>query len=383
MDQPRVRRRLTTPGDGPALPTVDGGVAYFGDADGHVCAIDVADGGILWQSRHDLRHRDGTPALSSVAALPAVSAELVLAEAGEQVFAHDRRTGQVRWSMPEISSHHAVLFGDAVVVLHDLAAVAAYQLPAGGRRWSSVDTVSGVADHYGFGLLATFPATADGRMFLTEGFEGNRTHGGLHSFDVDSGALLWGFHEDFVTCGHDDCEGDQLQVAPNRPVYARGLVWVVRERWCDGAGTAALSLVGFDPATGAERVALKEPAEAGIDGCFGSAPVFGADLIYCTSADAIHALEPGSGRVRWSRRFPAPVVDTPLLADQTLHLASEGGRLHAVDAATGVPRWDVTLDEPTSWSAAVPGEYDEPQPPLTLADGVLYVVTDHAVLALA
>ncbi len=305
VGRPRVRRRLTTPGDGPALPTVVDGVAYLGDADGHVCAIDVVSGGVLWQSRHDLRHGDGSPALSSVAALPAVSAELVLAEAGEQVFAHDRRTGQVRWSIPEISSHHAVLLGEAVLVLHDLEAVAAYALSTGGRLWSSMDTVSGVPGHYGFGLLAAFGAAADGLIFLTEGFEGNHTHGGLHAFDVHGGALRWGFHEDFVACEHAGCEGDQLTVAPNHAAYSRGLVWVVRERWCDGTGTSALALVGVDPRTGKEQVTLNEPDEAGIGGCFGAAPVFGPEMIYCTSGDALHALDPapdGCGGAAGSRR---------------------------------------------------------------------------------
>jgi outer membrane protein assembly factor BamB len=58
-------------------------------------------------------------------------------------------------------------------------------------------------------------------------------------------------------------------------------------------------------------------------------------------------------------------------------------QLHAVDAATGNPRWDLTLDEPTSWSAEFPGEYDEVPAPITLVNGMLYVTTDSAVLALS
>jgi len=126
------------------LPTVADGVAYMGNADGHICAIELINGGMLWQSRHELRHEDGTAALSSVAALPAVSMDLVLAEAGEQVFAHDRGTGQVRWSIPEISSHHGVVVGDVVLVLHGLEAAATYELSTGGRRWSSVETVTSI-----------------------------------------------------------------------------------------------------------------------------------------------------------------------------------------------------------------------------------------------
>ncbi|GIH07741.1 hypothetical protein Rhe02_58080 [Rhizocola hellebori] len=383
MEQPQIRRRFATPGVEPALPTVADGVAYLGDADGHLCAIDTADGRMLWQTRHQLRHQDGSAALSSVAALPAVSGDLVLAEAGEQIFAHDRGTGQVRWSVPEISSHHGVVVGDAVLMLHGLESAAAYDLSTGGRRWTSLETTAQLEHHYGFGLLATFPLVAGGRMFLTEGFEGNHTHGGLHAFDVESGAVLWGFHDTFVECEHPDCDGNQQMVAPNHPVFARGLVWVIRDRWCDGDGTAALELIGFDPKTGKEQVIVAEPDEGGIGTVFSAAPVFGADLIYCTRGNALHALDPGSGQLRWSRELPALVVATPLLAEQTLHLATEGGQVHAIDAATGETRWNLTLDEPTSWSAESPGEYEEVTAPLTLADGVLYVATDSAILALS
>ncbi len=383
VELPRVRRRLVTPGAEPALPTVADGVAYLGDADGHLCAVDLVSGAMLWQHRHALRHDDGTAALSSVAALPAVSKELVLAEAGEQIFAHDRGTGQVRWWIPEISSHHGVVVGDLVLVLHGLESAAAYDLSTGGRRWSSLESTAHLDNHYGFGLLAAFPAVAGGRMFLTEGFEGNHTHGGLHAFDVDSGTLLWGFHDTSVECEHAECDGNQQMVAPYHPVYARDLVWVIRDRWCDHDGSAALRLVGCDPRTGEEKVTLAEPEEGEVGQVFGAAPLFGTDLIYCTSGDALHALDPDSGRLRWTRRFTTQVVATPLLAGQTLHLATEGGQVHAVEAATGEPRWELTLDEPTSWSAEFLGEYDEIAAPLTLADGVLYAVTDSAVLALS
>lgn len=255
-------------------------------------------------------------------------------------------------------------------------------MSTGARRWTSLETVKEVAGHYGYGLLASFAAVADGRAFVTEGFEGNHTHGGLHAFDVDSGARLWGMHEEFVPCEHSGCEGDDLTIAPNHPVYARGLVWVIREGYCRATGSSGLKLVGFHPRDGEVRVALAEPATE-IGDIFDAAPVFGPELIYCAGGDALHALDPDSGQLRWSRRFPAPVVATPLLAGETLHLATEGGQLHALDSVTGQPRWELTLDEPTSWTSAVPGEYDETTPPLTLAEGVLYVATDEAVLALS
>jgi outer membrane protein assembly factor BamB len=373
----RPRVRLRVPGERPSVPTVVGGTAFFGDAEGGVHAVDLADGDALWRFRHDLRHADGSAALSSVAALPAVSDDLVFVEAGGQVFAHDRRTGEPRWRVPEISSHHPVVVGGLLVVVHDLHAAAAYDGGTGDKRWTTE------SDDLGFGLLAAFAPVAGGRMFLTEGVEGNHTHGGLHAFDLATGALEWGHHEEFVACDRPRCEGDDLMIAPNHAVHARGLVWAVRSRYCDGIGEGTMELVGFDPADGTGRVVLTEPAGAETTDVFLGAPVFGADLVYCTSGVRLHALDPESGRLVWSRRFDAPIVGTPLLAGPILHLAAGDGRLHAIDARTGEPRWELAPDEPTSWSAEVDSEYAEAESPLTLADGTLFVATDTAVLALS
>jgi outer membrane protein assembly factor BamB len=369
---------LAPSGARPSLPTVVGGIAYLGDAEGGVHAVELDGDGVLWRSPHDLRHSDGTPARSSVAALPAVSDGLVFVEAGEQVFALDRATGGPRWLVPELSSMHPVVADDLLLVVHDLHSAAAYDVSTGARRWGTEPP-----NEYGFGLLEMFPMVAGGRMFLTEGVEGNKRDGGLHAFDLKTGALEWGFSDDFIACDHPDCEGNSLTFAPNHPVYARGLVWVVRNRYCDTTGASDMELVGFDPDDGTERAALTEPDGAEVADVILAAPVFGAGLVYCTSGPRVHALDPTSGHVVWTREFSAPVVGTPLLAGHILHLAAEGGQLHAVDARTGDVRWDLALDEPTGWSAQVDDTYAEPAAPLTLADGVLYVETDDGVLGLS
>jgi outer membrane protein assembly factor BamB len=70
-----------------------------------------------------------------------------------------------------------------------------------------------------------------------------------------------------------------------------------------------------------------------------------------------------------------------MLADGTLHVATNGDGLHALHAATGDPRWSLHVGEPAAWSEDH-GEYEEVETPFILAGGTLYARTDRAVIAL-
>jgi outer membrane protein assembly factor BamB len=85
-----------------------------------------------------------------------------------------------------------------------------------------------------------------------------------------------------------------------------------------------------------------------------STPVAGSSLIYAaTKKGRIVALD-NSGTQVWARAFQAPLVtnqpprpesfDAPLLvADEILYAGARGGRLHAMDAASGQVRWSYTF----------------------------------------
>jgi outer membrane protein assembly factor BamB len=372
VSEPRVLRRFPMAAE-PAHPTVTGGALYAGDAEGEVHALDVETGERLWHHRHG-----GERWAREIVRPAAVTTGAVLLQVGEQVVCHDRGSGGVRW---RAEGFCPTVVDDLVLVFDDLSGLRALDAGSGQPRWQ---TGSRRFDGLGYGLLQTHPTVAGEMVLVAEGFEGHHTHGGLHALDRRTGAVRWGLGEGEAACTRPApcAEPDTWEFAPYHPVWARDLVWTIGAR--NHQHRTVLELVGADPATGAERWAIAEEewldtdAHEHIDG----APVVGPELLYCRSGDRVDALEPLTGTLRWSRRTAAQIVGTPVLAGGIVHLATEGGGLHALDAATGDHRWSLTLDEPTEWSEGFAGEYDETETPFTLADGTIYARTGHAVIAL-
>ncbi len=355
--EPKVVQRFTVPR--PSLPAVTGGVLYAGDETGAVHAFDVATGDRLW------RHAGGSE--YEVDRMPAVTADLVVVESGERVWAHDRRDGRLRW---DVDGGSPTAAGDLLLIMDNLNGFQALDLGSGGTRWRSGRRF----DDLTYGLLETHPTVAGELVLVTEGFEGNHTHGGLHAYDRSTGTLLWGIGERREACTRPSpCpEPDELTIGPFHAVVAHGLVWTIDLRMHQDNG--GCELTGVDPRNGEQRRAL---SAADADG----SPVFGPELAYCRAGGRVDALDP-AGTVRWSRDLMEPIVGTPLLAGGVLHLATEGGGLHALDAGTGDVAWQLTLDEPTEWSAEFIGEYNETETPFTIADGAIFARSDDAVLVL-
>ncbi len=356
--EPKVVRRFAVPR--PSLPAVAGGVLYAGDGTGTVHAFDVATGDRLW------RHGGGSE--YEVDVMPAVTSDLVFVDSGDRVWAHDRRDGRLRW---DADGRFPTVAGDLLLIMDNLSGFRALDIESGGTRWRSGRRFDGT----GYGLLETHPTVAGELVLVTEGFEGNHTHGGLHAYDRSTGTLLWGIGERQEACTRSSpCpEPDERTIGPYHAVVAHGLVWTLDLRMHQDTGGCELTAV--DPRTGERRRAL--PVADVFD-----APVFGPELAYCRSGGRVDALDPVAGTLRWSRDLTKPIVGTPLLAGGVLHLATEGGGLHALYAGTGDVVWNLTLDEPTEWSAEFLGEYNETETPFTIADGAVYARGDDAVLVL-
>jgi outer membrane protein assembly factor BamB len=369
--EPKVFRRFTTNAGRPSLPAVADGVMYAGDAEGNLYAFDVETGERLWYHQH---HDDRYS--MRIERMSAVTPDLVIIEAGGRVFGHARLDGEVRW---KIEGTCPTVVDDILLVLDDLSGIQAFDAASGQLRWRTGQRFDGGS----YGLLQAHPTIADGMVLVAEGFEGHHTHGGLHAFDRRTGTLQWGIGEGEVACARlPPCDApDELMVAPFHPVWAHGLVWTIQVRQHEGSGEG--ELVGIDPKTGKQHRALVEgwlDADEFIDG----APIFGPEWAYCRSESRVDALDLATGVIQWTQRLAAPIVGTPLLAGGTLHLATDNGCMHAIDATTGDLQWSLTLDEPTGWSMAFSGEgeYDEIETPFTLANGTLFARVHNAVLAL-
>ncbi|MGH8963819.1 MAG: PQQ-binding-like beta-propeller repeat protein, partial [Actinomycetes bacterium] len=76
------------------------------------------------------------------------------------------------------------------------------------------------------------------------------------------------------------------------------------------------------------------------------APVVRGGLLYTAGDDRVHALDPASGAVRWSRGVGARISSGVAVADGLVVAGDDSGRLHALDALTGRPRWHLDTNGP-------------------------------------
>jgi outer membrane protein assembly factor BamB len=71
-----------------------------------------------------------------------------------------------------------------------------------------------------------------------------------------------------------------------------------------------------------------------------ASPVLANDTIYIASASgALFALDLETGKERWKFTSRMPIASTPALSGGTLYFVSSNGALAALDAATGKPKW--------------------------------------------
>lgn len=342
---------------------VTGGVAYFGDRDGGVHAVDLLTGEPRW-------HRHGTTAHDAVLGRPVVLDELVIAGVGGSLSAHDRGTGAVRWSVRDAGGYPTVA-GDLVLAVD--VRVAAWDLASRQRRWRGPRIT---------GLLAAPPVPVGGLLVLAQTFEPNHVHGGLHALDPRTGRVAWSVEADTHGCCLGDACDDQLIPSPF-PVAADGdLVWTTR-RHEHSMGVLAYDVIALDARTGQERVAYAASWLGAGDDVSGAVAVAGGTL-YCPAGDRLDAVEAVTGSPRWTFRAAAAIVGSAVPSGGLVQVATADGRLHGLDAGTGTTRWSVPVGEVTGWVRALEGAAYELVPtPFTEADGALYVVTDAGVLALS
>jgi outer membrane protein assembly factor BamB len=111
------------------------------------------------------------------------------------------------------------------------------------------------------------------------------------------------------------------------------------------------TLVGFDPATGAERWRVDIPESPS------AAPIVENGVVYAgigtlvTGRSAVYALDADTGAQRWrtdvtNSDIPATPVDGVTLAGDTLFVSRADGVLLALDSATGSERWTKELRKP-------------------------------------
>lgn len=140
--------------------------------------------------------------------------------------------------------------------------------------------------------------------------------------------------------------GDPVPLkAALRPVGELGgkLVLVEKRReGPDGVGFAGYSAVAvFDPRTGSPgRHALRGASGSAALVTEGAAPAVAAGALhFVEQSGRVHAVDPATGRVRWSRQTGVEWPSSPVASDGVLYLGSASGRVVALDTRTGDTRW--------------------------------------------
>jgi outer membrane protein assembly factor BamB len=255
---------------------------------------------------------------------PQAAGDLVVAATGHdepaRVRAYDARTGRLRWTYRMGPNAFVRAVGSGwVVVAADYGPLIGLDLATGKRRWRFQLSPLQAAE---YGTIA------GDTLFIGTSFpsEGAVDAPVVYALDVATGRQRWRTVLD---------RGTDLQWAA--PVVDGGQVLVADTPSHEGSAPTS-HLQALDAGTG--RLRWKANLHAGQQGFFAEPPVVAGGLVYAATASRrLLALDARSGRELWRERgFPvvAGVRDG-------LVIAAIEDRLAALDAGSGVRRWEVPV----------------------------------------
>jgi outer membrane protein assembly factor BamB len=255
---------------------------------------------------------------------PEAAGDLVLAPTGHhepaRVRAYDARTGRLRWTYPTGPNAFIRAVGSGwVIVAPDYGPLIGLDLASGKQRWR-FELASLQAAEYG--------TIAGDTLFIGTSFtsEGAVDPPVVYALDLATGRQRWRTVLD---------RGTDLQWAA--PVVDGGQVLVADTLSHEGSAPTS-HLHALDAGTG--RVRWKADLHAGQQGFFAEAPVVADGLVYvATASRRLLALDASSGREVW-RAGGFPVVAG---VRDGLVIAAIDDRLAALDAGSGVRRWEVPI----------------------------------------
>ena len=321
------RRRLG------AAPVVGGGRLYAVDADGAVTAFDAQTGARVW-SRAAVTSSDTRP--SAFGGGVSYADGRVYATSGSgQVIALDAATGTPIWSVKPsgpLRGAPTIAFGQVFVMTQDNQ-IFALDATDGAVAWqeSASATQAGV-----FGVAA--PAAAQGTVLA------GYSSGELVAYRYENGRVLW---SDALARTSISTEVGSLTDIDADPIIDAGRVYALGQ----GGRMAAYELV-----TGQR---IWELNLAGI-----STPAIAGEWIFTLTDDArLLAIARSTGKVRWITQLPryrdpedrkGPIYWTgPVLAGDSLWVASSEGQLYRVGTAEGAAAQFAQLDAPVSLAPIV------------------------------
>jgi outer membrane protein assembly factor BamB len=285
-----------------ATPVVANGVAYFGDFDGTMHAVRVADGSMVWK-----QPLEGA-SFSSPAAVD-----------GEALYAPDVEgvvrclaipDGAERWAFATESE----MYGGPLV--HKLASgESLVLLPTEGGTLFAVDAATG-NEKWRFTIdapLRCTPTVVGGHALLA-GCDGK-----LHTLDVATG-------KETGSCDIGDPTGNTAAVVGSVAYFGTE------------AG-AFLAVDTKDPAKPFVKWTYRNPRAR--QGIRTAAAVSQDAVVYANQSKIVFALNPNDGDALWQHRTRSAVDASPLLlGDGKALVATTRGQVLLLDPVKGEPVWD-------------------------------------------
>jgi outer membrane protein assembly factor BamB len=304
---------------------------YFGSNDGALYAVHASDGRLMW--RYDTGGEIGRKAVR-------VGESLFFANAADNLFAVERRTGRSLWRVHrtpalgmEISGYAGPSFDrGAVFFAFSDGHVGAYDMRDGSERWPPIDLSaeaeqSGASEALRYLDVDTTPVPDDlgplGHVIFVASYAG-----GVFALDQDRGATLW--KEEKVT-GVSDLT---LWREPSHAANPQGPEFVpdgpmvpTREVLLASGGQSGLR--AMDPSTGRTLWHLPLP-EGGI-----TLPVaFAGGLLVGTTRYGAFLLSPRDGRPIDGFELGSGFSETPATFGSRGYLLSNNGTLLGIQVVS-------------------------------------------------
>jgi len=274
----RVKWKFPTGDRVVSSPVYADGTIYFGSDDGHVYAVDAANGIQRWMFETK----------GPVPSTPAVAGGMVyFASYDGRFYALDSRTGHLKW-----------------------------KFATGGERRFEAKGIHGllpksqtIADPWDVYLSS--PVVAQGAVYFGSG------DGNVYALEADSGALRWKF-----------ATGDVVHASP---AYAAGTIFV---------GSWDSYFYAIDAGTGKMKWRYHGGEDPQVHNQVGfqSSPAVVDGVVYTGCRDSnVYALDAATGTEKWKFNNAGSWVNsTPAVVDgKVIFATSDSSLMHIVDAATG------------------------------------------------
>jgi polyvinyl alcohol dehydrogenase (cytochrome) len=359
-------------------PTVARGVAYFGDWQGTVWAVEAKTGKDIWSTKI------GSGGFGFIVGAPAIDGDAVYVSTGGKLFRLDRDTGEVRWQVVTNEHELAQINASPVVVdglvLQGVASaevaiprseytfrgtIGAYDAKTGSEKWRFYTTPNDTSSGAGVGIWST-PAVdrKRGTLYVGSGNNYDAPAGPLAdsilAIDYKTGKLKWSrqfTYPDVFSAGNPSGKDADVGASPN--------LWTYKGRAFVGAGDKGGVYHALDRNTG--KVVWETTLTPGslFGGEIGSAALVDGKLIAVsnvgnpatnapTNVAKVFALDPTSGKIRWEAedfagKIFAPVGAVPGVA----FVGTDTGVLAALDTRTGKQLWTQNAPEKTGCGPSI------------------------------